>query len=73
MVKLIYEGDTVPFKSVEQEIAMFANPESRDVAEQWVKEYGHASGWDEYHKKKKSTLVTQLVQLADQLDQTGFI
>jgi rubrerythrin len=42
-----------PFKNPEQEAAMFANPESREVAKKWKDEYGNARGWKQHNKNKK--------------------
>ena len=40
----------MPFKSCDQEMAMKIH--APEVWKQWVQEYGHAKGWDEYKKRK---------------------
>jgi hypothetical protein len=42
-----------PFKTPEQEAAMFANPETREIAKRWRKQYGDAPGWKAYIRRRR--------------------
>jgi hypothetical protein len=67
---------TLPFKSIKQERFLFMNPDTRQMATEWRKNYGDAPGWPGKKKskrgkrkvKKTSESIITLLKLAEILD-----